>query len=75
MLGKSRLARRLCKLERREGVEPALATDADADERIDVIIAGYALVQKVRRGCYELALEEFVNRRLVLAFDQLAVAI
>jgi hypothetical protein len=40
-----------------------------------VIIAGDALVQNLRRGHYELAVEEPVNRRLAVAFDELALAI
>jgi len=39
------------------------------------VIAGHAFVQNVRRGYYELAVEEPVNRRLVVAFDELALAI
>jgi hypothetical protein len=40
-----------------------------------VVIAGYAFVQNVRRGHYELAVEEPVSRRLAIAFDELALAI
>jgi transposase, IS6 family len=40
-----------------------------------VVIAGHALVQNVRRGHYELAVEEPVTRRLAVAFDELALAI
>jgi IS6 family transposase len=40
-----------------------------------VIIAGHALVQNVRRGHDELAAEEPATRRLVVAFDELAMAI
>jgi transposase-like protein len=40
-----------------------------------VVIAGHAFVQNVRRGHYELAVEEPVNRRLAIAFDELALAI
>jgi transposase-like protein len=40
-----------------------------------VIIAGHALVQDVRRGHYEPAVEEPANRRVVVAFDELALAI
>ena len=40
-----------------------------------VVIAGHAIVQKVRRGHYELAAEEPVKRRLAVAFDELALAI
>jgi hypothetical protein len=40
-----------------------------------VIIGGHAFVQNVRRGHYELAAEESTNRRLAVAFDELALAI
>ena len=40
-----------------------------------VIIAGHAFVQNLRRGHYELAVEEPVNRRVAIAFAELAVAI
>ena len=45
------------------------------DRSARVIIAGQALVQNVRRGHYELAVEEPVGRRVVVAFDQLALAV
>jgi transposase-like protein len=45
------------------------------DHSTRVIIAGHALVQNVRRGHYELAVEEPVNRRVAVAFDELALAI
>jgi hypothetical protein len=41
----------------------------------EVIIAGHALVQNLRRGHYELALDEPTNRRLAVAFDELVLAI
>jgi transposase-like protein len=40
-----------------------------------VVIAGYAFVQNVRRGHYELAVEEPAIRRVAIAFDELALAI
>jgi transposase, IS6 family len=40
-----------------------------------VVIARHAFVQNVRRGHHELAVEEPVNRRLAVAFDELALAI
>jgi hypothetical protein len=40
-----------------------------------VIIAGYALIQNVRRGHYELAVEEPANRRVAVAVDELALVI
>jgi hypothetical protein len=39
------------------------------------VITGHALVHNVRRGCYESAVEEPVNRRLAGAFNELAMAI
>jgi transposase-like protein len=45
------------------------------DRNARVIIAGDAFVQNVRRGHYELAVEEPENRRLTVAFDELALAI
>jgi transposase, IS6 family len=40
-----------------------------------VIIAGHGFVQNLRRGHYELATEEPANRRVAIAFAELAVAI
>ena len=45
------------------------------DRSLRVVIAGHALVQNVRRGHYELAVEEPVNRRVAVAFDELALVI
>ena len=45
------------------------------DRIAQVIIAGYALVQNLRRGHYELAVDELATRRLATASDELAVAI
>jgi transposase-like protein len=45
------------------------------DRSAEVIIAGHALVQNLRRGHYELAVEVPANRRLAVAFSELAVAI
>ena len=45
----------------------------DASAR--VIIAGHAFVQDLRRGLYELAAEKPVNRRVAIAFAELAVAL
>jgi hypothetical protein len=39
------------------------------------VIAGHGFVQNVRRGHYELAVEEPVVRRLAGAFDELALTI
>jgi transposase, IS6 family len=40
-----------------------------------VIIAGHGVVQHLRRGHYELAVEEPANQRVAVAFDELALAI
>ena len=40
-----------------------------------VIVAGPAFVQNLRRGHYELAMEEPGIRRLTVVFDELAVVI
>jgi transposase-like protein len=45
------------------------------DRSARVIIAGHGLVQNVRRGHYELAVEEPVGRRVAVAFDELALAV
>jgi hypothetical protein len=45
------------------------------DRSASVGIAGHALVQNVRRGHYELAVEAPANRRVAVAFDDLAMAI
>jgi transposase-like protein len=45
------------------------------DTSAKVVIAGHAFVQNLRRGHYELAVEQPVTRRLAVAFDELAVAI
>jgi IS6 family transposase len=39
------------------------------------VIAGRAFVQNLRRGHYELAVEEPVTRRLAVAFNELALVI
>jgi transposase, IS6 family len=45
------------------------------DRSARVIIAGHALVQNLRRGHYELAVEEPSNLRVAVAFDELVLAI
>ena len=45
------------------------------DRSARIIITGHALMQNLRRGHYELAVEEAVGRRLAVAFDELALAI
>jgi len=45
------------------------------DRSARVIIGGHAFVQNLRRGYYELAVEEPANRRVAVGFDELAVAL
>lgn len=45
------------------------------DRSARIVIAGHAVVQNGRRGHDELAVEEPANRRLAVAFDELAAAI
>jgi transposase-like protein len=45
------------------------------DRSARIVIAGHALVQNLRRGHYELAVETPVTRRVVVAFDELALVI
>jgi transposase-like protein len=45
------------------------------DRSARVVLAGHALVQNLRRGHYELAVEEPVTRRVAVAFDELALVI
>jgi transposase-like protein len=45
------------------------------DRSARVIIAGHALVQNLRRGHYELAVEEPANRRVAVAVEELALVI
>jgi len=45
------------------------------DRSARAVIVGHALVQNVRRGHYELAVEEPATRRLAVAFEELTVAI
>jgi hypothetical protein len=45
------------------------------DRSTKVIIAGHAFVQNVRRGHDELAADEPANRRVAVAFAELAMAI
>jgi transposase, IS6 family len=45
------------------------------DHSVSVIIAGHAFIQNVRRGHYELAVEEPASRRVAVAVDELAVVI
>ena len=45
------------------------------DRSARIVIAGHAFVQNVRRGHYELGVEASANRRVVVAFDELVLAI
>jgi transposase-like protein len=45
------------------------------DRSARIIIAGHAFIQNLRRGHYELAVEEPMHRRLTTAFNELALAI
>jgi transposase-like protein len=45
------------------------------DRDAGVVIAGHAFIQNLRRGHYELAVEEPANRRLTVAFDELALVV
>ena len=45
------------------------------DRSARVVIGGHAFVQNLRRGHYEFAVEEPVGRRVMVAFDELALAI
>jgi hypothetical protein len=45
------------------------------DRNAKMIIAEHALVQDLRRGHYEPAVDEPAGRRLAVAFDESAVAI
>jgi transposase, IS6 family len=47
----------------------------EQDRSARTVIAGHALVQNLRRGHYELAVEEPVTRRVAVAFDELALVI
>ena len=52
---------------------PMRGLKQDASAR--VIIAGHGFVQNLRRGHYELAAEEPVNRRVAVAFAEFVGAI
>ena len=45
------------------------------DHSARVVIAAHAFMQNVRRGHYELAVEEPANRRVAVAVDELALVI
>ena len=45
------------------------------DRSARVIIVGHAFIQNIRRGHYELVVDERASRRVAVAFDELAMAI
>jgi transposase-like protein len=45
------------------------------DRSATVVLAGHALVQNLRRGHYELAVDGPTSRRVAVAFDELVLAI
>jgi IS6 family transposase len=45
------------------------------DRTARVVLVGHAFVQNLRRGPYELAVEEPANRRLAVAFHEQALVI
>ena len=45
------------------------------DPSATVVLAGHGFVQNLRRGHYELAVEEPATRRVAVAFDELSLAI
>jgi transposase, IS6 family len=45
------------------------------DRSARIVIAGHAFVQNLRRGHYELAVQEPASRRVAAAFDKLALAL
>ena len=45
------------------------------DRSATVVLSGHALVQNLRRGHYELAVEEPASLQVAAAFDELALAI
>jgi transposase-like protein len=45
------------------------------DRNAGIVIAGHAFIQNLRRGHYELAVEEPANRRVAVAVEELALVI
>jgi transposase, IS6 family len=45
------------------------------DHSATTVIAGHAFIQNLRRGHYELGVEEPATRRVAVAFHELALAI
>ncbi len=46
-----------------------------SDHQARIVIAGHAFIQNIRRGHYELGVEEAATLRVAAAFDELALAI
>jgi len=46
-----------------------------SDQSARIIIVGHAFIQNIRRGHYELGVDEPVALRVVAAFDELLLAI
>jgi hypothetical protein len=57
------------------GVLAAAVPGCESDSQPRRGRAGHALVENVRRGHYELAVEELVGRGVAVAFDELALAV
>ena len=45
------------------------------DRSATLVLAGHALVQNLRRGHYDLAVDGPTNRRVAVAFEELNLAI
>jgi transposase-like protein len=45
------------------------------DQSARIIIAGHAFIQNIRRGHYELSVDEPMTLRVAAAFDELTLAI
>lgn len=45
------------------------------DHQARIVIAGHPFIQNIRRGHYELGVEEAATLRVAAAFDELALAI
>jgi transposase-like protein len=58
-------------LKRRLRPMRSLKTDHSAK----IITAGHAFIQNIRRGHYELGVDESMTLRVVAAFDELVLAI
>jgi hypothetical protein len=53
----------------------AAASQGGPDQTAQVIIAGHAFMQNLRRGHYELAADAPPARRVAVAFTELSMAI